>query len=232
MPLSEEAPVFSLAADEWLLLGRSAGDADFIAQFRPRSTLNDARSRRISRVQARAKLVDGKVRIEEKDALNPTVHRDAPIGGQADIDSPAMVLLGGEFPLELHRVKSDYTSAREMKNTPWTDDRAMNGALVARPGGPGVLLCEAALVLSDVGIHFSQSGRPWFRVDNVGAPSLRVHHLGGQFWIEALNEHSLRHGATDDPCAQHVPLLLEPGNKLRLGGYAYSVESSSPGGGK
>ena len=49
----------------------------------------------------------------------PTVLRDAPLGTEADLDSPAMVLLGGEFPLELHRVKSDYGATREIRNAPW-----------------------------------------------------------------------------------------------------------------
>lgn len=60
VPDSEDSPVFSLVADERLILGRSASDADFVAQFRPRSNTNDGRSRRISRAQMQLSLKGGR----------------------------------------------------------------------------------------------------------------------------------------------------------------------------
>ncbi len=230
VPEIEEAPVFSLAADEWLLLGRNAGDADFVAQFRPRSSVNDARTRRISRTQARVRPCQSQTEFDEKDMLNPSTSRDLPVAPGLKLDSPALVLLAGEYPVELHRVKSDYAIPREVRDHPaWTDSaEKLLGALVARPGGPGVMLWEAALVLSDVGLHFSQSGRPWLRVDGSDPAAARLHHIRGQFWIEPLESGAIKLGDGSVPAAHEIR-LLRPGSRFFIGPYAYSVQSANLG---
>lgn len=224
VPEVDEAPVFSLAADEWLLLGRNASDADFVAQFRPRSSANDARTRRISRAQARVRTAGDRMELEEKDMLNPSTYRDVPVGAGLMLDSPAFLLLAGEYPVELHRVKSDYAVSRAVRNRPeWNDSGRPQGALVARPGGSGVMLWEAVLVRSDVGLHFSQSGRPWFRVDGNDSAAARVHHFQGQFWLEPLETGAIR-SADGSAREAHEVLLLQSGVKLFIGDYAYSVQ--------
>jgi hypothetical protein len=224
VPSTDEIPVLTVTADKWLTLGRSVADADFIAQFRPRSSVNDARSRRISRAHARAQPRAGKIRFEERNVLNPSVYRDARLQMETDFEAPLLFLFAGEYPLELHRVASDYNAPRESNQPSWKDAAPPEGSLVVRSGGPGVLLWETALVLSDVGIHFSQSGRPWFRVDRGGEPSARVHRFGNQFWIEQVEHETIKNTGTG-----HVPktrelLLLRDGLKVTIGGHAYMVQ--------
>ncbi len=224
MPEVEEAPAFSLAADEWLLLGRSAGDADFVAQFRPRSSAADGRTRRISRVQARVRAAGNRLELEETDMLNPSTYHDTPVGAGLMLDSPAFMLFAGEYPLELHRVSSDYKTPRIIKDhADWSDSGEPQGALVARPGGPGVMLWEAALVPSDVGLHFSQSGRPWLRVDSSDSAAARLHYFRSQFWLEPLAVGAFKSADGSALPAREV-LLLQTGLKFFIGSYAYSVQ--------
>lgn len=226
VPDSEEAPIFALVGEDILVLGRSASDADFIAQFRPRSNVNDARSRRVSRAQARVQLKDGKLAIEESDAVNPTVLQDAPIPGFTEADLPVNFLLAGEFPIEARAIATDFVTGREVQNWPDPGTEKLRGAVILRPGGSGVLLCEAAMVFSDVGIHFSKSGRPWLRADAAAHAVARVHRYAGQFWFEPL-EASLVAVATgtDLRSKPNELILLTDGAKVRLGPYGYTVQT-------
>jgi hypothetical protein len=230
VPEKEGAPVLALTAKGQIIFGRSAVDADFVAQFRPRTSLNDARSRRISRGHGAARLEDGHILFEEKDTMNPTVHTDGTLHTGAALDAPAHLLLAGEYALEMHRVLSDYEAPRQIADHPsWSDTVLPQGSLVARPAGPGVLLWEAAMVLSDVGIHFSTSGRPWFRVERDRPPPLRIHHLAGHFWIEVLDEKALHLPDRATKLRRHDLVLLSNGLKIQLGTFAYAVQNVALG---
>jgi hypothetical protein len=228
VPDSEEAPIFALVGEETLVLGRSAGDADFIAQFRPRSNMNDARSRRVSRAQARAQLQEGKLVIEESEAVNPSVLQDAPIPGFAEVELPVNFLLAGEFPIEARAIPTDFVVGREVKDWPLPEGEGekLHGAVILRPGGSGVLLCEAAMILSDVGIHFSKSGRPWLRADSAAHPVARIQRFAGQFWFEPVEASVVAVATgTDLRSKTNELILLTDGAKVRLGPYGYTVQT-------
>lgn len=229
MPDSEDLPVFALVADEPLILGRSASDADFVAQFRPRSNTNDGRSRRISRAQMQLSIKNGKVVLEESSAVNPSVAHDAPISGHAEMNLPANFLLGGEYPVEVRPMPSDYDQPRQVE-LPHKDDDMLQGAIIVRAGGAGVLLCEAAVVFSDVGLHFSKSGRPWFRAESSTVPAARFHRMAGQFWLEPIEASVISVAGTDsEPTKAHELVLLTAGAKLRIGACGYTVQDYQPG---
>jgi hypothetical protein len=228
MPDSEDTPVFALVADERLILGRSASDADFIAQFRPRSNSNDGRSRRISRAQMQMTLKGGKIALEESSAVNPSVIHDSPIPGYAEMNLPANFLLGGEYPIEVRPMPSDFDQPREV-DLPHLDEAKLQGAIIIRAGGAGVLLCEAAVVFSDVGLHFSKSGRPWFRAESSTVPAARFHRLAGQFWIEPIEASVISvPGDNGEVTKPHELVLLSAGRKLRIGSCDYSVQEYTP----
>ena len=230
MPSNEEAPVITLVADERIYLGRSASDADFIAQFRPRSNTNDGRSRRISRVQTHLSLKVPKIVLEESAAVNPSVIHDSPIPGYAELDLPGVFLLAGEYPVEVRAMPSDYDQPREIADLAHKDEDKLQGAIILRPGGAGVLLCEVALVFSDVGIHFSKSGRPWLRVESGTAPAARVHRLANQFWLEPVETATVSATCADGLRSKtHELVLLTPGVKLRLGQHSYTVQAVTVG---
>jgi hypothetical protein len=228
-PDSDDSPVFALVADERLILGRSASDADFIAQFRPRSNTNDGRSRRISRSQMQLSLKGSKLVLEEGGAVNPSIVQDAPIPGYAEVNLPANFLLGGEYPIEVRPMPSDYDGPREV-DLPHKDGDMLQGAIIVRAGGAGVLLCEAAVVFSDVGLHFSKSGRPWFRAETSTVPAARFHRMAGQFWLEPIEASVISApGADGSPTKAHELVLLTVGSKLRIGPCGYTVQDYTPG---
>lgn len=226
VPDSEEAPIFTLVGEETMILGRSAADADFIAQFRPRSNMNDARSRRVSRAQTKAQIKDGKLVLEESVAVNPSVLQDAPIPGFAQAELPVNFLLAGEYPMEVRAMPSDYDKGREVSGWGDVENGRLQGGIILRPGGSGVLLCEAAVVFSDVGLHFSKSGRPWLRADASAMPVARVHRFAGQFWLEPIEPSVVAIASgTEVRTKAHDMVLLTEGSKVRLGPYGYSVQS-------
>jgi len=225
VPGKEDSPILALLGGSSILLGRSAADADFIAQFRPRSNINDGRSRRISRTQCRAHLLNGKIRLEESSAVNPSVVQDIPLAGHANLDFPTNFLLAGEYPIEIRRIPSDYPLKREILDVPDAADVPLDGAALIRAGGSGVLLCEAALIQSDIGIYFSKSGRPWFRAEGA-APAARIHLLWGQFWLEPIEASVISTGGSGtSPAKAHHLILLREGMSLRLGVHGYTVQS-------
>ena len=225
LPHSEEAPVLTLVFDQWLTLGRSVGGADFIAQFRPRSNVSDARSRRISRVQSRILKLGQKLVVDEDSPMNPSLIIDVPMAAHSEMDLPLTFLLAGEFPLEIRHVPSDYTGLRNITDAPVTDSVALSGALLVRPNGSGVFLNETALVHSDIGIHFSDSGRPWFRADACTMPAARFHRYADQFWLEPLDVTSVSRSKGETKA--HELILLQNGVRLVIGAFTYTVQTYS-----
>jgi len=223
LPHSEDAPVLTLIFDQWLTLGRSVSGADFIAQFRPRSNVNDARSRRISRAQTRILKLSQKLIVDEDSPMNPSLVIDAPLAPHSELDIPATFLLAGEYPLEVRHVPSDYPSMRHIANAPVTDSVPLSGALLARPNGSGVFLNETALLYSDIGIHFSDSGRPWFRADASTTPAARFHRYADQFWLEPLDVTNVTRNSGRTKA--HELILLQNGVRLTIGAFTYTVQS-------
>jgi hypothetical protein len=223
-PAKEDSPLLSLVAGSTLALGRSASDADFVAQFRPRSNFNDARSRRISRVQCVAEFRNDIVVLQEDNSVNPSVFGEAPLPSQTELPLPSQLLLAGEYPLEFKPLPSDYPGPREVKDFPPELDSAPHqGAVLIRATTSGVLLCEVALLHSDIGLYFSNSGRPWFRAEPAPIDA-RIHYLLGQFWIEPI-ETSMLSLSSKSPSAlkAHELRLLAPGQQLKLGTHHYQL---------
>lgn len=160
--------------------------------------------------------------------MNPSVIYDAPIPGFAEMSLPANFLLGGEYPVEVRPMPSDYDHPREV-DLPHKDEDKLQGALIVRAGGAGVLLCEAAVVFSDVGLHFSKSGRPWFRAENSTTPAARFHRMAGQFWLEPIEASVISVSTEDGPLTKaHELVLLGAGSKLRIGSCGYTVQDYVP----
>ena len=229
VPDSDQAPIFALSGEDFIVMGRSAGDADYIAQFSPRSNTNDARSRRISRAQTRATFRERRMHLEEFNPANPSVHQDVPIPGTLEVDLPSNFLLAGEYPMEIRAMASDYPEGREVHG--WQDpsaspDGRLRGSVVLRAGGGGVLMCEAALLYSDLGIHFSKSGRPWMRADSAAVPVARLHRFAGNFWIEPLESSVVAVAVENEVRSKaHDLILLTDGSKVRLGPYGYTAQA-------
>ncbi|MEY4484300.1 MAG: hypothetical protein RL693_1752 [Verrucomicrobiota bacterium] len=223
LPDSEDAPVFTLVNDEWLTMGRSAAEADFIAQFRPRSNVNDGRSRRISRAQTRLQLHEGRLMIEESGAVNPSLYEGTIIPGKQEAHATDSFMLAGLYPIDVRYVASDYKTACEVRDWPQPTVTGKRGSLIISAGGSGVFLCEAAMIFSDVGLHFSKSGRPWFRAETNTRPVARIHLIAGQFWLEPVEANMVaRRGGAKSK--RHELILLNEGTQLRIGPYGYTAQ--------
>ncbi len=219
----EDTPMFSLIADEWLTLGRSASDADFVAQFRPRSNVNDGRSRRISRVQCRLRMQEESIVIEEGEALNPSLFKGHALSEQTTLCLPTTFHLAGEYPVEVRTVSSSYDEPREFKDAPMPDDAALKGALIVRADTSGVLLTEAAMIMSDVSLHLSSSGRPWFCAHRETMAVCRLHRYAGQFWLEPLNTGVVRAEEGEEAFSEHQLVLLKTGFRFCIGHHVYRM---------
>ena len=123
---------------------------------------------------------------------------------------------------------SDYDQPREV-DLPHQDGDKLQGAIIVRAGGAGVLLCEAAIVFSDVGMHFSKSGRPWFRAESSTVPAARFHRMAGQFWIEPIEASVISAPGSDGAVTKpHELVLLTVGTKLRIGSCSYTIQDYTP----
>lgn len=226
VPGNEEAPIISLVADATLVAGRSSTEADFISQFRPRSNINDGRSRRIGRTQAKLQWRHDRLRIYEPDVVNPSLILETPIRLRAALALPTTVVLAGEYALRVRSVASHYTSKREIKGWPTEDDTPLKGAMVLQSAQSGVLASESALLVSDISVYLTAAGRPKLLVSSADKPVMRFHRLGGHFWMEVIQpDHVLTTANTPDQLQHHENLrLLKHGMNIKLGNHAYTVQ--------
>src|SRR5690606_7580537 len=182
MPESREAPMLALVADSPLVLGRSPLEADYIAQFRPRGNVNDARTRRIGRAQTYLQLRMDRLRIDEPDALNPSVVLETPMRQRAAVSLPTEVVIAGEYGVKILLTSSVCAKGRRLEGWDGADVSLMQGAMVVLPESPAISLpCQAALVVSDVTLTLDSQGRPRVKTDgNATTAAGRIHRFGGQ----------------------------------------------------
>ncbi|TLD71097.1 hypothetical protein FEM03_09290 [Phragmitibacter flavus] len=211
----ENAPILSLVADSPMIVGRSSTEADFTAQLRPRNSVNDGRTRRIGRAQTHLRLRLDRLRIDEPEALNPTLVLDTPMRQRAALSLPAQIVIAGEYPLKIRLAPSFYHAPRRIEGWPTADSSFLQGALTVQPGSTASLPCQAALVVSDVTLCLDREGLPRFRPDETTTPIARVHRIGGQFWWQDLLHDEANQSLT----------WMQPGATLRIGNVDYQIHA-------
>ncbi|MCB1276891.1 hypothetical protein [Prosthecobacter sp.] len=222
MPQNAAADVLALSAADELRLGRGMGHSDFVAQFRPRSNVNDARTMSISRHQATLKWQEGNLVFEEQDVTNPSQVGDHAASSGEPLPLPSSLLLAGEYPLLVRQVKSSGQSP-EVEGWPAADPQRSKrrGAFLIRAMDRGVLPFQAAWVFSEVGLALNENGDLLF--DDPSAPRVfaRFHRHAGTFWIEAAPKGTLECNGTVLEAGDVVPLKV--GDKLHLQGILFEV---------
>lgn len=222
MPQNAAADVLALNAAEELRLGRGVGHSDYVAQFRPRSNVNDARTMSVSRHQATLKWKDGNLIFEEQAVTNPSQ-----IGGHAassgePLPLPSSILLAGEYPLLLRQVKSSGQTP-EVEGWPAAEQQRSKrrGACLVRAMDRGVLPFQTAWIFSEAGLALNESGDLHF--EDPAAPRVfaRFHRHAGTFWIEAAPKSTLECNGTALEAGDVVP--LKAGDKLHLQGILFVV---------
>lgn len=215
IPENEDAPILALVADSPLIVGRSSTEADFTAQFRPRSSVNDGRTRRIGRAQTHLRLRLDRLRIDEPEALNPTLVLDTPMRQRAALSLPAEIVIAGEYPLKIRLTPSACLPSRRIEGWPMTESTFLQGTLTVHPACPTSLPCQGALLVSDATLCLDRQGNPKFRQDESATPIARVHRFGGQFWWQDLLQDETNASLT----------WLQPGSSLRIGTTGYQVQA-------
>lgn len=216
MPEVPESPMLALVADSPLVIGRSPLDADYVAQFRPRGNANDARTRRIGRAQTYLQLRMDRLRIDEPEALNPSLVLETPMRQRAAVSLPTDIVIAGEYGLKIRLVSSVCAAGRQLSGWNGGDVSLMQGALTVLPESlASSLPCQAALVVSDVTLVLDSQGRPKFRAEGNPAATGRIHRFGGHYWWQDLL------------CEEsNVELqLLKPGMNLKIGAVNYQVQA-------
>jgi len=216
VPEDDHLPVFSLVADAPMVLGRSTTDADLTAQFRPRSNVNDGRTRRIGRSQTFLQLRLDRLRIDEPDALNPTLVLETPMRHRAAVSLPTQIILAGEYAVSLTLSRSSIKQNRVIDGWKYEDIVRLQGSLIAIPTASFVFPCQAALVVSDVSFEHDRFNLPSLATDANRAPIGRIHRLGGQFWWQEIS-----------PAHASDLIWLKPGVALLLAGHPYQIQDHS-----
>jgi hypothetical protein len=222
IPLNGAADVLALNSAEELRLGRGMGHSDFVAQFRPRSKINDARTMSISRHQATLKWKDGNLVFEETDVSNPSQLGDHPASSGEPLPLPSSLLLAGEYALLVRQAKSS-GQVPEVEGWPAADPQRSKrrGACLIRAMDRGVLPFQTAWIFSETGLALNENGDIHFEDPVAPRVFARFHRHAGTFWVEAGFKGTLECNSTVLEAGDVVP--LKAGDKLRLEGILFEV---------
>ncbi len=192
LPTDDRRPPLQLTAGTRFFIGRSPLDADYVAQFTPRSAENDKRTLKINRRHAALRaLPDGQgFRFE-----NLSEHSTPQLDEQLVRDSvplpeteTTVLALPGGCRLEMLRLAGHYQAARTCSDPDLREDEPsrLHGAFAVLPLTEGLLPFSALWLLSDAALYFHDDELAFLPPDPYAQPALRFHHFAGAFWIERL----------------------------------------------
>jgi len=230
MPATSGIPILSfVAGDEPLILGRSAKDADFVAQYSPRSNTNDARTRMISRCQLEIHRVEGEpdqFKIKDTGSQNPSLLDDSKTVDTRKIRPPFSLLLGGEYAVRVKSYPSRYEKLREFDNSvritqAGEEENSVCGpTLIVRGMESQILRFDTAWLTSDIELVADNNGVLRLGQSQGNDIAARVHYWHEEFWIEGTpGDFRLRIDETD--LAAHELAPLRPGARLDFNGIRY-----------
>lgn len=230
MPANSGTPILSfVAGDQPLILGRSATDADFVAQYSPRSNTNDARTRMISRRQLEIHRVDNdseQFKIKDTGSQNPSLLDDSKAVDTRKIRPPFSLLLGGEYAIRVKLYPSRYDKFREFdKSVPVTqameeESSVCGPSIIVRGMESQILRFDTAWITSDIELVADNNGVLRLGQSQGNDIAARVHYWHQEFWIEGTpGDFRLRIDDTD--LAAHELAPLRPGAKLDFNGIRY-----------
>lgn len=217
------ADTLALVAADEVRLGRGAGQSDFVAQFRPRSNVNDARTMSISRHQATLRWRDGNLLFEEQSVSNPSQIGDHMASSPERLTLPSSILIAGEYPVQIRQVKSS-SQPWHVEGWPAPGKRSRHSAAcLIRALDRGVLPFQIAWFFTEIGLALGENGDLNFDDPAAQRCFACFCHHAGTFWIEAMARGTLECNDTRLEPGDVIP--LKSGDKLRLQGILFEVSS-------
>jgi hypothetical protein len=228
LPERDVYPIIGLSARKEIVMGRSPHDNDYVAQFRPRSPMNDSRTLKISRSQLKLAWGRGDV-VEVKDTGSQNSSRigEEPITAAVEITGANRVVLAGEYAVRVSRFPTAFPSQRRVirldtEGEKLPDDTLMSGGVGVEPLERQVLPFRLAWLGSDVAFAIDEKSSLYFMPPANPAAQGRFHYYGNAFWLEVIKpELGFWVEMTKLNPGQVAPLT--PGLQLQIAGVTYRV---------
>jgi serine/threonine protein kinase len=215
-------------------IGRSStAGSDLTIRFLPRDSVNDAKTRRLSRVHVTAKYDGDHLLLFDGDGASPSANGSIFAGKVLSSESPLALLNSGE--LQLAEVFSIKVELRTFEHRPpplianvcdWEGPPA-DGA--PRPAGAVVFVPAAAnntivgVWLFSVAVFGGSASLPLAFALPSGSPELgAVHYYRGCFWIESRSAQAISLDGLVLSPSEIAPLVA--GQVVEISGAKYSVK--------
>lgn len=199
---------FRLVARPQYKLGRARADADFVAWVLPRSSGNDEKTMRVSKVQAVAEATPAGVILRDAASANGTLFDGVPLDENGtSLPRQGRLLLAGAVEVDFVRLAPAADKDPALGNarawmgpaaTPAPQRGAVRFEVVASEEQP----LNAVWLLTDASFGTSRSNAIALADESLAEVQGRFHHYRGCFWIETL---------VDNSAVQLDRLTLRPG---------------------
>lgn len=224
LPSNSGDPMLAFAFGPGIRLGRAA-EADFVAQFRPRTTANDTRTRLISRLQMELKPSHGDLIASETKGCNPSFIKEQPMTSEQPLALPATFRLAGEYGLEILEAPSDFAGEPpRIQNLDRTLPHGRRrGAVLVLPRERNILPFYLAWLFNDVSLGRDAAARLIFCRRPAEPGLARFHWWEGEIGLESLDESVEIEG---QPLKPHQAVILTHDMRVNLGGRLFKVEAA------
>ena len=230
----EDSPIpFRLVARREFRLGRGRADSDFIAWLMPRSTNNDERTKRISKVHAVAEAKANEIFLRDNASANGSLFDKHPLDeAGTKLTRQGMLTLGGELEVEFtrHDAAADLDPAisnlRQWSGPSENVAPPIRGAvrfdIIAGQSQP----LNALWLLTDAAFGTSRGNALVLDDAALAEVQGRLHHFRGCFWIENIVENSaVKINGRAIRAGDIVPLAT--GMQVSLGSKTWRVRTDS-----
>lgn len=215
---------YSIVVDDEFKIGRSGGEVDLVTWILPRSQRNDALTRRISRVHAKARLEAGRLWVSDCGTANGTTLDSVAVGDRAALPSAthSELVLGGEYHIVVDPLPTPFPNL-EIEEHPCAFKDAPCGAVRFHPNqGPGPERKPIWLLRQ---VAFGSGRGCGMRLDAIGVADVEgLFCLAGQtVWIGLLGvEGSILLDGVSLRRGELAP--IKEYKHLKIGPFLYSIE--------
>ena len=228
LPERDTYPIIGLSSRKEVVLGRAPNDNDFVAQFRPRSPMNDSRTLKISRAQLKINWGTGEaLEVRDTGSQNSSRLGDVPITSMKEITGSNRIVLAGEYALRVSRFPTAFASQRRVirldaEGEKLPDETLMGGGVGVEPLERQVLPFRLAWLRSDLAFGIDEKHCLYFMPPSGPGALGRFHYYNGAFWLEVIKQ-ELGFWVEMNKIAPGQIAPLTPGLQLQIGTVTYKV---------
>ena len=215
-------------------VGRSAtAGADLVLRCLPRNSVNDAKTRRLSRIHVTAQCMEQQLFLSDGDGVTPSANGSTFAGQALSIETTVPLLESGELRLD------EVYSIKVLRRTFETGSplSIVNLADWRGPADQTASLLPGAVVFVPVELNHTSTAVWLFTVAAFGSTKTSpidfaqstesretgaLHYFRGCFWIESRSAHAILLEGVDLAPAEIAPLVA--GHTLEITGARYSLK--------